>query len=452
MASPSRFEDYSAGDESAVYIEPFASTDLVDTEVENHNLLVLALHNIAVRIGWLFKTESVIIPAFLDQLSGAGWLRGLLPVLHRFGGSVPPILFARQLTEVRHKKYAMLGTAAAMAAAFFALGAMPRLFQGVHIGWQIAFFLALYSIFWVSSGLLKLTFGTLQSKLIRPYRFGALMRISMFAGTIPAIIVAWFLLGRWLRSAGQNGFSYIFCFAGFCFLVAGCCGLLLKERPDQEVVRVGRTTQWLHGALRYIRKDANFRRTILISMMLSAMLITLPHYQAMAREELNLKGQFYTLWVVIQSIGTGLAGVVCGSMADRYGNRLVLRLGILLAALTPALAGALLELRPATARLLTLVLFFLIGFLPATLRILSNYVLEISPSREAARYLGILALFSAMPFALSPLVGWWIDRAGFQPAFFSVSILLVVACWLTSTLKEPRPHVDMSEMPTEYLK
>ena len=61
---------------------------------ERRNLLLLALHQIVFRIGWIFKTESVIMPAVLDQLSGAGWLRGCMPVLNRFGQSVPPVFLA----------------------------------------------------------------------------------------------------------------------------------------------------------------------------------------------------------------------------------------------------------------------------------------------------------------------------------------------------------------------
>ena len=45
---------------------------------EPRNLLLLVLHQIVVRTGWIFKTESVIMPAFLDYVMPAGWLRGLI--------------------------------------------------------------------------------------------------------------------------------------------------------------------------------------------------------------------------------------------------------------------------------------------------------------------------------------------------------------------------------------
>ncbi|MFY9252333.1 MAG: hypothetical protein WAO83_02680, partial [Fuerstiella sp.] len=58
--------------------------------VEKRNILSLVLHQILFRTAWIFKTESVIIPAFLDSITEAGWVRGMLPPLNRFGQSVAP--------------------------------------------------------------------------------------------------------------------------------------------------------------------------------------------------------------------------------------------------------------------------------------------------------------------------------------------------------------------------
>ena len=61
---------------------------------ESRNFVLLAVQQLVVRVGWLFKTESVIMPAFLDSIAGPGWIRGILPVLNRFGQGVPSFLLA----------------------------------------------------------------------------------------------------------------------------------------------------------------------------------------------------------------------------------------------------------------------------------------------------------------------------------------------------------------------
>jgi hypothetical protein len=69
-------------------------------EIEAHeprNLIVLALQQILIRVGWIFKTESIVMPAFIDAIGGTAMMRGCLPMLNRLGHSVPPVLFARRL-------------------------------------------------------------------------------------------------------------------------------------------------------------------------------------------------------------------------------------------------------------------------------------------------------------------------------------------------------------------
>ena len=98
-----------------------------DAEIERReprNLAVLAVHQIILRVGWIFKTESVIMPAFLDTIAGAGWLRGCLPVLNRFGQSIPPVLYADQLRRARLKKRVLATCVMLMAVPFAILAAV----------------------------------------------------------------------------------------------------------------------------------------------------------------------------------------------------------------------------------------------------------------------------------------------------------------------------------------
>ena len=76
---------------------PLGQTIASDTrdEIQNSeseirgNFFKIALFQITLRTGWIFKTESIVMPAVMDSISGAGWLRGFLPVLNRFGRSGP---------------------------------------------------------------------------------------------------------------------------------------------------------------------------------------------------------------------------------------------------------------------------------------------------------------------------------------------------------------------------
>ena len=69
--------------------EPSSDTETPPSESESTgpntrwNFFTLAAIQIVMRTGWIFKTESIVIPAIMDMLSGEAWLRGCLPMLNR---------------------------------------------------------------------------------------------------------------------------------------------------------------------------------------------------------------------------------------------------------------------------------------------------------------------------------------------------------------------------------
>ena len=63
---------------------------------EKRNLIVFALNQIVMRFGWMFKSESVVIPAFIDTYTASGTIRGLLPLILRIGQSLPQFLVAQR--------------------------------------------------------------------------------------------------------------------------------------------------------------------------------------------------------------------------------------------------------------------------------------------------------------------------------------------------------------------
>ena len=61
-----------------------------------HNFLLLVAYQVVVRTGWIFKTESIVMPAVLDLTGAGAWMRAILPTLNRFGQTIPPpALFRR---------------------------------------------------------------------------------------------------------------------------------------------------------------------------------------------------------------------------------------------------------------------------------------------------------------------------------------------------------------------
>ena len=86
--------------------------------VERGNFISTTVYQVLLRMAWIFKTESVIMPAALDSIGGSGWVRGCLPMLNRLGQSIPPLL-AWPLVKTARKQQSWLASTTALMGVMF---------------------------------------------------------------------------------------------------------------------------------------------------------------------------------------------------------------------------------------------------------------------------------------------------------------------------------------------
>lgn len=418
---------------------------------ERRNFLLMALYQVVMRTGWIFKTESVVMPAVLDTVTGGGpWgglLRGCLPVLNRLGHGIPPLLFARRLKILPQKRWGVFVCTLCMALVFFALSTMWRMQGTVARGWMPVLFLTCYFVFFVVTGINNLSFDTLQGKLIHAARRGRLMLLANTAGATTAIVAALLLMPLWLTAEGGQ-FELIFGFSALCFAAASVCMGMVVEPSDNYVEAATGLDQVIRRSWRLLKSDREFRRLALVAMAFSSSLVLFPHYQALGRSpRLALSFDNLMLWVVVQNAGTALFSLVAGPLADRHGNRLVIRSIMLVTAIVPT-AAILISYSQNWGPSAYPAVFTFVGLTPVGFKIINNYTLEISRAEDHPRYLSTLGLCFALPLLLSPALGWLLEKTSFETVFFGTSITVFVGWLLTFRLSEPRQQLSHDEFHT----
>ena len=164
----------------------------------------------------------------------------------------------------------------------------------------------------------------------------------------------------------------------------------------------------------------------------------LPHYQRLGFDRVKVDLDVLIPWLIAQNVGVACFSLPSGWLADRFGNRTVLRLVLLGLCATPILA-LWLSWQGETAKGFYIWVFVLLGLTPVTFRTFNNYTLELVGRDEQPRYLSTLSLCIAIPtMILAAPLGWSIDRFGFEPVFLLVTVSLAAAWSLTSFLLEPR--------------
>jgi len=417
-------------------------SNLIETH-ESRNLAVLAAQQVILRIGWIFKTESVIMPDFLDAIAGAGWMRGLLPVLNRVGQSLPPILFAESQQRARMKTRVLFWMTLLMSVPFLVLGTLWATIDDPKQPWLPPLFLGLYFVFFSLNGLNQLAFGTVQGKLIRPHRRGWLLGLAGVVGSFSAVGAAMLLLPGWLKLPNDAGYAHIFIFNGVSYLLSALVLLACFEPADPRQPRSSaRVLDHFRSAWEVYRGDRQFRRVARAAMCFISAVLIFPHYQWLARERLGSTNADLLTWVVAQNVSLGIFSPMLGWVADRRGNRLSSRISIFLSALAPLLAMYLASshFAPATGRRWYWLTFALLGLCPLTMRTISNYVLELVDESRHSRYLSTMTLCFAVPFVLAPGVGWLVDNFPYQWTFTGVSAVIALGGVLTFLMPEPREN------------
>ncbi|QDT35432.1 MFS transporter [Thalassoglobus polymorphus] len=415
-------------------------------KIENRNLATLALQNVVLRVGWIFKTESVIMPFVVDVISGSGWMRGLLPILSRVGQSVPPLMYADRLRSHPLKKLPLFATAIAMALPFLLLSAIWYGLEDRRTWWMPPFFLVLYFIFFSATGINQLAFGTLQGKLVRPNRRGFLLGVGGVIGSFFAVTAALFWLQPWLSIPNHDGFTWVFLFNGTAFLAAGCVALFcVEERDNDDGLRPMKIIQPFATAWKIFRHDHAFRKAAFVSMLFISSLLVFPHYQWLGMTKVGTTETDLIYWVIAQNISVGFYSPILGRIADQFGNRLAIRLGLFAVSLTPILAimfawGVI----PNAAEWFWLT-FVLLGLTPVLMRTILNYTLELVEEQHHPQYLSTMKIMFALPFVFSPLVGFLIDTIPYEIPFFGVSFLVILSAILTFQMVEPRHQFSANE-------
>jgi MFS family permease len=416
---------------------------------ERRNTLWLECYQVVVRVGWIFKTETIIMPAVLDAVVDSGLLRGLLPVLNRGGQSLPPLAFSAALARRPVKKWTLVRTTLAMAACFAVLAAVWTPLQAARPDILAIVFLVVYAAFSSANGLTQLAAAALQGKLIAPGHRGRALVVSVALGSVLAIVAALLLLGPWLGE--PDGFPKIFAVTALFFAIAAFVPALLDEPADPVEPRrpsaargwVGRAGAHAWGGVadwrRTLAHDRALVRLCLVAACFSAVLMLFPHYQAFARDRLGSGLDNLLTWVVVQNAATGIVSLVAGPFADRRGTRLVLIWLVALSSLTPLVVTALSLIPHTTAVRWFWIVYVPLGLNPISLKIFTNYALELAPRRaDHPRYVSIVGGALAAPFVISPLVGMAIDLLGFRHAFVVGAAVIAAGAVVAGGLPEPR--------------
>jgi len=394
--------------------------------------------------GLAFASPMVVLPLFVERLTGSTVLVGVITALQMAGWFLPQLATASYVENQPRKKPFMLKACilgrvpvVLIPISLIALAGRPHL--------VLAIFLAVYFFFYLSDGMTGVPWTDIGAKTIPPRLRGRFFGAMQFVGGALSVL-AGFAVRKILgnpRLPYPRDYATLFGMQWVLLMVSLAFLALIREpmRPVREDRRG--FVALLRAAPGLLRGNAQFVRMLVVAALAWGGTVAVPFYVVYAHHELGLPDAMAGVFVSAQMAGGIVSSLIWAYMSDRVGSKRVIQ-GTALCGLAVPLLGLLAPFPlshhgPQVLGYGYAFTFFLLGAMANGSWIgYTNFTLEIVEEKDRPSYIGLMYSVSA-PAVLVPVVGGWLVRATSYEATFALAALFgALSIIATLWLREPR--------------
>ena len=405
------------------------------------NFAMGLVHGIFFTGGLAFGNANTILPVFLNNLTSSKMLIGFSStIMGSLGGigSVLPQLFVASRLETKVHKRPLLRVAITIRALCWGLLSLITYFFAMsHPNLVLFSLFFLLIVFTLMGGVAVIPFYDIWGKAIPSTLRGRFFGSRQLLGGILAVgsgLIAKYILGNRNILFPQN-FSLLF-FLAFIFMGISYLGLGSVKEPVEEVHKTHLGFQgFLKKAFKILKSDSNYKKFLLVEILIGASALALPFYVLYAKDVLKMRLEMVGIFLAAQMLGSALSNFLWAHLSDFVGNKRVIQISALLALTVPLLA----IITPPTLSILFVLLFLFVGFFTAGYTIgKTNFLLDIAPQKDRPAYISLNGTL-IFPVTIFPLIGGAIVQHISHNFLFMITLLMVLAGFLLSLqLAEPR--------------
>jgi MFS family permease len=386
-------------------------------------------------IGLTFAGTNTILPAFASRLTGNPILIGLSSALWQGGWLLPQMFAAHYLSTATRKMPTIKFFAWIGRPIFLVFGVFLLLAGSV---WPAIFLLGIYfSSFFFSftDSIAGVAWFDLLGKAFTHRERGRVIGIGQAVSGILSI-GAGAAIGWILESSGlafPDNYGLIFALASVCFLISLSGIYLIREPHEPVATERQKMAEYLPGLVRLLRTDRTFLRVNIARLLMSVCAMASPFFAVYAIRELGVAEASLGGFAIAQTVGSALAGLLFGWVADRFGSHVVIRIvgGVYLLAPCLVLAAGMTGAGGIGTVVLVSAAFLFLGLGDGSIMLgFINYVLEIAPQGQRPVYIGLTNTLIGV-IVLFPFIGGALADWGGYRIVFLLAAAGIAAGWFT---------------------
>lgn len=376
-----------------------------------------------------------ILPLYASRLTDDPTVIALIPMLNSLGVTLPQILGARWVARRTRYRPFVVGWAAferiCVLLAVISISALAGSSATLRLWVPIGFLF----LWWGAMGINSPAYTAMLGHAIPPERRGILFGIGAAVGGGAGFLFAG--LAGYLLTALPFPHGFAACGAiAFVLLVAGFSPLaFVRETPGPPPETLDARTERPMGIL---RADAPFRIYLLSQVLYGFQAMPTAVWTSYALKRFHAADADIVTITAVLAISGGVAVLIAGWLADRYGNRAVL-LGSTLLGAVAAVAGWGAPTLP----------LYIATFVPTAAALAGwqltsfNILMEFAPYGRVPAYSAVSAIVVGPFRVAAPLAGGLMAAALGQsgPVFLASAVASLAAAIVLLYVPEPRWNV-----------
>jgi hypothetical protein len=404
--------------------------------LERRNFKGLTVDGALYFVALTFLDATILIPLFLQHVSGSALLIGLATAIRHLCFVLPQVFIAKWMHRIPRLNRFVFRTY--LFCRFGFLLVIGMLLYNSQSPWVLICFFIGHTLFCLGEGLSQVPWMDLFGRTISPRNHGKLFGLMQTLGALGS-----FAAGLLIQQVLSHPDSYpyplnfliVFSLAFLLLFCSSLSFLYVKEgtrRSESSPELEKKRSEPTRTLVATLRQNLPFRRLMGIQMLIGLHQLAMPFYILYVQEMPEVSGDLIGRLVIAQIVGGMAGGLLFGTLSQKVGNRSTIRWDVLCNVLVPVLilsAGR--QAGGIEQQSLVLTAFCLIGVVGGGWIGFTNYLLEISNDHTRGRMVAYLNMCTA-PLALLPVFsGSLVKALSYEKVFGIVLILLLVALLLT---------------------
>ncbi len=405
---------------------------------QRRNFIFLMMDGATFAFAISLLSETTIIPAFVQQLSGSALLVGLVAATFAIGRYLPQLIGAHLVRGRDRRKPLLLAIVIAERVGILAIAGTAQLIGLVDNSVVLVLFFLAFCGYAITTGLIGPVFGDFVAKALtkgRGWFFGSVQLLGGVLGFSAALFAESIIRTNGFPLGIQLCFwlSFALSFLSIFFIAN------LKEVPYPHVDPRPKLWTTIREIPALIKGDRAYGRFLFARAFLAFSTLGIGFVVVDGIDRV-LRPSDAALLAAVFILSQALLGFLFGMIGNYWGWKLVVVLGGALIA--AGMAGAMV----ADTLDAYIAIFVALGGANAVTVIGDpNMSIELAPTAKTSLYLGTTSTLLAPFFILGPLLGGMAaEPFGYPPIFLTAGAMAIVGLLLALRVQEPRkqsiPH------------